>query len=72
MAVIDLGFTDFSIEFGKLRQVPLPISWSKSPGILPLPDEVDKIFIAGGVVKELRQEYYGDTPIEYFVNQQIR
>jgi hypothetical protein len=68
-ATIDLGVFDFTIYFGKPAQPPLPISWEKfRESFLPADAEINKIFIAGGVIRELKADQYSDSEVHYTVN----
>jgi hypothetical protein len=63
-ALVDLAVTDFKIEFGKNRPVPLPISWETfKKELLPPEEDINRISLPSGVVKELQAESYGpDSP----------
>ncbi|MCB0706856.1 MAG: hypothetical protein KDC34_16185 [Saprospiraceae bacterium] len=69
VALIDLGFFDFEIEFGKPKQLPLPIGWVKfRDTLLPPESEINKVFVSEGIIQENKYEQFSAEQVRYLVN----
>lgn len=68
-AVVDLAIFDLTIHFGKPKQAPRPVSWATfRQELLPPEEDVNRISISRGMVKELKAESYGPDNPHFIVN----